>query len=240
MRYAILSDIHGNFEALKAVLEGLESEHVDAYVCLGDIVGYGPEPAECVREVRRLSSTVIAGNHDLAVCGRVSAQSFNVYAREAIGWTRQVLGGEDLEYLGQLPLAQSVDGMELAHGTLYAPELFDYLQTSYDAYLSMEEMKGPVCFVGHSHVPVSFVRDEIICYRLDAEVPVDPEGRVIVNVGSVGQPRDKDPRACYAVYDTERCVVRIHRARYDVNSVSLKIKEVGLPAALGERLRLGR
>lgn len=240
MRYAILSDIHGNLDALQAVLGELSGERVDRYVCLGDIVGYGPEPAECLREIRRCAASVVAGNHDFALCEKIDITYFNVFAREAILWTRSVLSESDVEYVEQLPLVEHLNGIDLVHGSLCGPELFDYLQTSYDAYLTMERMQSPVCFIGHSHVPIAFVQNEVISYRLEPEIRVEPDTKVIVNVGSVGQPRDKDPRACYALYDTEEMTVRIRRTRYDVDSVAAKIREAGLPAALGERLKVGR
>lgn len=240
MRYGIFSDIHGNLEALKAVLGALDQERVDGCLCLGDLVGYGPQPGECIHEVQKYNCTVIAGNHDYAVCGKIDIGNFNVYAREAILWTREVLGEADAEYLGQLPLVERLDGLELVHGSLYAPELFDYLQTSYDAYLTMERMETPVCFVGHSHVPIAFVQGEVISYCLQADVPIAWDGKVVVNVGSVGQPRDKDPRAAYAVYDTETRVVSVRRVRYDIEAMVREFQEAGLPTPLGERLRVGR
>ena len=240
MRYAVFSDIHGNLDALKAVLSALDRQQIDAYACLGDIVGYGPQPAECLYEINKYDCILVAGNHDFAVADRINISSFNVLAREAILWTRSKLSESEVAFLSNLPLVERLDGLDLVHGTLYAPELFDYLQTSYDAYLSMGRMKSPVCFVGHSHVPITFIQGEIIRYCLDPEIRVEPDKKAIVNVGSVGQPRDRDPRACYAIYDTDKQVVSIQRARYDIDSVIAKVKDAGLPAALGERLRLGR
>lgn len=240
MRYAILSDIHGNLDALKAVLGASDRETVDAYVCLGDIVGYGPQPSECLHEIRKYAGTVVAGNHDLAVCEKLNLSNFNVLAREAILWTRGKLTADDNEFLSNLPLEERLEGFHAVHGTLYAPELFDYVQTSYDAYLSMARMDAPLCVVGHSHVPVTFVQGDVIGYSLGEAIKIAPDQKAIVNVGSVGQPRDKDPRACYAIYDTEKQTVRIRRVSYDIESVVAKIREAGLPAQLGERLRVGR
>jgi diadenosine tetraphosphatase ApaH/serine/threonine PP2A family protein phosphatase len=166
--------------------------------------------------------------------------SFNTLAKEAICWTREQLAPEDLEFLGALPLVERVDGADFVHGALYTPELFDYVQSSYDAALSMSCMKNRVCFVGHSHVPITFVQRDVIRYMTENEIPVAVGERVLVNVGSVGQPRDKDPRACFAVYDTTEGVIRIQRVRYDVDAVVRKLRAAGLPVALGERLRVGR
>lgn len=240
MRYAILSDIHGNLDALTAVLERLNTQRVDSYICLGDIVGYGPQPAECLHEIQKYSSVIVAGNHDFAACDKITIASFNVLAREAILWTRSKLAELDLQYLADLPLMEQVESFHVVHGTLYAPELFDYVQSSYDAHLSMTRMEYPVCFVGHSHVPVTFVQGETISYSLARKLTVNPDQKMIVNVGSVGQPRDRDPRASYAIYDTDAQEITLERAEYDIDSVISKIREMGLPSNLGERLRVGR
>ena len=240
MRYGILSDIHGNLDALEAVLAGLARECVDSYICLGDIVGYGPEPAACLQRIKKTADYIVAGNHDHAVADKLSIESFNVLAREATLWTRNELTDEDIGCLADLPLVHHLDGLDVVHGTLCSPELFDYVQTTYDASLSMSRMQAPVCFIGHSHVPIVFVKEEIISYTLDRTVTVQDEQRAIVNVGSVGQPRDRDPRASCAVYDSDTKVVELRRYRYDIDSVVHKVKKAGLPAALGERLRLGR
>ena len=240
MRLAVLSDIHGNYDALRAVLSALDGELIDTYACLGDIVGYGPQPAECIREIQKYDCIVIAGNHDCAVADTTCMETFNSLAKEAILWTRGRLAEEEVNFLSRLPLVESVYGAQLVHGTLYAPELFDYVKTSYDAHLSMQKMRGTLCFVGHSHVPVAFVEGDVISYCLEQTVRLEPGRRVLFNVGSVGQPRDKDPRACCAIYDSDEQTIKLMRVRYSVESVIAKIREAGLPAPLGERLRVGR
>jgi diadenosine tetraphosphatase ApaH/serine/threonine PP2A family protein phosphatase len=240
LRLAVLSDIHGNYDALQAVLEALEKEAIDAYACLGDIVGYGPQPCECLHEIQRRGSFVIAGNHDYAVTERIGMDTFNSLAKDAILWTKAQLSAEDLQFLASLPLVEKADGAELVHGSLYAPELFDYVQTSYDAYLSMSRMKANLCFLGHSHVPVTFIQRDYIQYSFGTLVEIPADSKVLVNVGSIGQPRDKDPRACFAVYDSVERTVAIRRIAYDIDAVVTKIRKAGLPASLGERLRVGR
>ncbi len=240
MRYAILSDIHGNYDALESVLDGLRGESIDSFICLGDIVGYGPEPARCVERIRSVAEFVVAGNHDLAVADKLSIETFNLLAREATLWTRNELSSAEVEYLSALPLLHHLDGLDIVHGALCSPELFDYVQTSYDASLSMAQMQAPVCFIGHSHVPIIFIQESFISYSLEKSVKVRDETRIIVNVGSVGQPRDRDPRACCATFDTETREVKLHRFRYDIDSVVHKVQKAGLPLALGERLRVGR
>jgi predicted phosphodiesterase len=240
LRLAILSDIHGNYDALRAVLSMLDGQLIDTYACLGDIVGYGPQPAECIREIQKYDCIVIAGNHDYAVAEATCMENFNNLAKEAILWTRGRLAEDEVGFLAQLPLVQAAYGAHLVHGTLYAPELFDYVKTSYDAFLSMQRMQESLCFVGHSHVPVAFIEGEVISYCLDQKIQLQPGRKALVNVGSVGQPRDKDPRACCAVYDSKERTVQLLRVRYNIDAVVAKIREAGLPAPLGERLRVGR
>ncbi|MBI4605058.1 MAG: metallophosphoesterase family protein [Planctomycetes bacterium] len=239
VRYAILSDIHGNLPALRAVLRHLETQRIDAYVCLGDIVGYGAQPSECLYEIRKYCQHILAGNHDFAAVERIPMGSFNALAREAILWTRLNLSDDELQYLSGLPLQARGPGFHLVHSALYAPELFDYVQSSYDAHLTMECMVDAVCFVGHSHIPVMFLEGEAISYSLATEIRVDPERRVIVNVGSVGQPRDRDPRASFGIYDTQAQTVRLVRARYEVDEAAARIRDAGLPPQLGARLKFG-
>ncbi|MEM7261558.1 MAG: metallophosphoesterase family protein [Planctomycetota bacterium] len=240
MRYAILSDIHGNLDALESVLEDAKAAGIDHFVCLGDIVGYGPQPEECLQLIRKHNATIVAGNHDFAVADRIDISTFNVYAREATLWTRDHLGSDSLRFLAELPLVSELDGFTAVHGTLHTPELFDYIQTSYDAHLSMQEMNQPLCVIGHSHVPITFVMDGSISYHLESISEIQPHTKTIVNVGSVGQPRDHDPRSCWAIFDTSTSTIELRRVRYDIDKVVGKIEEAGLPRPLGERLRGGR
>jgi predicted phosphodiesterase len=240
LRYAILSDIHANLPALEAVVSAVNGESVEKYLCLGDIVGYGAQPRECLHLVQTLAERTVAGNHDHAALGKIDIDSFNSYAKEATLWTRQNLGENDLDYLRSLPLVEHLEGFSIVHGTLYSPELFDYIQTSYDAYLSMTQLPGEVCFLGHSHIPVTFIRRRFITYSLEAEIDVEPDSKILVNVGSVGQPRDNNPQAAYAVYDTEARKIWIRRITYDVDAAAASIRQAGLPEMLGERLKVGR
>ena len=240
MRYAILSDIHGNLDALESVLADSEEQSIDQYICLGDVVGYGPEPAECLYTLQKHGATIVAGNHDFAVAQKMNIDTFNLLAKTATLWTRAALDQKDIDYLANLPLVVEFDDFEIVHGTLYSPELFDYVQTSYDAHLAMQRMQRPLCFIGHSHIPVAFTEGDFISYSLDPLLTIDPDGHVIVNVGSVGQPRDRDPRSCYAIYDDAPRTVELRRVEYDVNAVVDKICQAGLPEPLGERLRVGR
>jgi len=241
MRYAILGDIHANYDALSAVIEDMKNEGIDKTVCVGDLVGYGAEPAKCIDTIRRICTVCIAGNHDFATIEKTNIEFFNAYARQATLWTRQNITEEHKKYLEELKLVEDVDDcFTLVHGTLYAPALFDYIQTTFDAYLSLQVLEKPVCFVGHSHVPISFFLDEAVTYSTDRLIRLKEGVKVIVNVGSVGQPRDDDPRAAYAIYDTDKKEIIIKRIEYDVEKAVKKIQNAGLPEILGERLRYGR
>ncbi len=240
MRYGVFGDIHSSIDALDAVLFELRRRRVEGWICTGDVVGYGPDPGECIARVRELGPVIVAGNHDWAVAGRLGLEYFNTQAQAAILWTRRVLGAAEIEWLGSLPLTQQVgEGITVAHGTVHEPQHFDYLQTAYDAYLSFEALDTPTGFVGHSHVPVTFLDGTPITYSIEPRIELG-ERRAIVNPGSVGQPRDEDPRASCAVYDSARRTLEIHRVTYDIQGTIGRILRAGLPPLLGERLRLGR
>lgn len=240
MRYAIISDIHGNAEALQAVLADIDKRVVDSVVCLGDIVGYYPDPDRCIELVRARADHCLAGNHDYAAIGKTNINYFNAYAKEATLWTRKVCTDAEKDWLRGLPLVEHLDEFTMVHGTLYAPELFDYILTTYDAYLSLQLLEKPICFLGHSHVPINFVWDDVISFNYDRELELAPNTKMLVNVGSVGQPRDDNPDASYALYDGDAKKVLIRRVAYDVEAAAEKIRKAGLPGALGERLMVGR
>ncbi len=239
MRYGIFGDVHANLAALEAVLGALETHGVDRYVFLGDLVGYGADPKACLDIVRALDPFVVGGNHDWGVGGRLGLAWFNQAARAAIEWTQTVLPVQDQMWLASLPLVRRFDAFTIAHSTLHEPQLFDYLFTAYDAYLSFRHLTTPLAFVGHSHVPVTFFDGNPIRYTTATEVTLD-ERRVIANVGSVGQPRDENPDAAFGVYDEAEARIVVHRVPYDIEASASKILDAGLPPILAERLRVGR
>jgi len=243
MRYGILGDIHGNLSALDRVLERFREEDVDQIISVGDIVGYGAAPRECIQRVRDVDAAVVMGNHDAACIERLDIVYFNNYARAAVHWTRGILTEDDREWLGALPLTIHLDHCSVAHGTLHKPELFDYIQSPTDADPSLDVMPLPVCFVGHTHVPVTLLRlkedPTRTAYTVDYEVDCNDASRMLVNVGSIGQPRDEDPRAAYAIYDSEAERVWIRRIEYDIDREAARIREAGLPDVLADRLYLG-
>ncbi|HYC76800.1 MAG TPA: metallophosphoesterase family protein [Planctomycetota bacterium] len=241
MRYAILGDIHGNLEALEAALKSLRGLGIDRYLQVGDIVGYGADPGPCIQAMRDIGAVAVAGNHDWAVVGKLDASFFNTYAREAVEWTRSILSVDDRRFLESLPLKRRLDDdVELVHATLDQPEVFDYIQSYYEAQRSVDLMSAGACFVGHSHIPIAFLRRRTLTHTVATSFVVPADAKALVNVGSVGQPRDEDARCAFAVYDTTTRAYELHRAAYDVESAAAKIRRAGLPSALAERLRHGQ
>lgn len=243
MTYGLISDIHANLEALEAVLAELSG--VDAFLCLGDIVGYGPDPGPCLERVRRLPGLVcVAGNHDLVAVGRYDLNEFNPFAGEAIQWTRQQLSEEQHSYLSSLPLTAEAAGAVLVHGSL--PDEMAYITSAEDARQCFEAFAGPLCFIGHTHVAEHYVLrsgtrfPEQLSLWSGGVFALDPELRYIANPGAVGQPRDGNPAAGFGIYDTEAGTIEVRRVPYDIESVQGKMRAAGLPAYLSERLSAGR
>ena len=241
MKFGVYGDIHGNLEALEVALAEFEKEQIDYFVCLGDIVGYGANPCECIELVREREGITVAGNHDFAIAGKLNIDFFNSYAKEAVLWTRKELSREHIQYLRDLPLVKEYeDVLTAVHGTLNFPEMFDYIQTSYDAHLSLELLENPVCFLGHSHVPVSFKQGPTVTFSMESEIEIPLDSKTLVNIGSVGQPRDENPKASFCVFDTDLGKATIRREDYDIEKAANKIIGAGLPEILGERLKYGR
>lgn len=243
MKYGILGDIHGNLTALDTAIAYLEAQDVDIFLSMGDVVGYGAAPAECIARLRDIEAVVVRGNHDAATAGQLDLRYFNQFAREAVRWTQTVLGNEDLAWLAELPYTVDLEDCSAAHGTYHRPELFDYIKSTSDADPSLEVMIRPVCFVGHTHVPVALLRldddPNRTAFTSDDLVELSQVNKALINVGSVGQPRDDDPRAACAVFDTIADTVSIKRLNYDVELESARIRRAGLPAVLASRLFMG-
>ena len=243
MRYAFLGDIHGNTDALDRVLASIKEQGVDRIVCLGDVVGYGAEPVRCLELIRELKCDVIAGNHDWAAVGKISIDCFNAYAKAAALWTREQLSQEQKDWLANLPLVLTYDHCAVAHGTFHQPEAFNYIQTVFDAEQSFEALRrlgGQLGFLGHSHVPVGFFDTDPITYTLENNIPIDGETATIVNAGSVGQPRDENNKASWALFDSDKREVVILRIEYDIDAAANKIRAAGLPEILAARLYQGK
>ncbi len=244
MRIAIVSDVHANLPAFEAVLRHAEaSGAVGALWCAGDTVGYGPHPNECIALLRRYDCRVVAGNHDLAACGKMGTEEFNEAAAQAAHWTAEQLTPAARSYLQELSLVVTEGDFTLVHGSLRWPE-WEYLLSSEQAQAHFELQRTPYGLVGHSHIPFA-------CHeQLGAPPKLRPAAdgeqvevggeRLILNPGGVGQPRDGDPRAAYALYDAEAGIVSYHRVEYDIAATQRAMEAAGLPRSLSERLAYGR
>lgn len=240
MRLAIVSDVHGNLEALETVLADLEARGPDAVACLGDFVGYGAAPNECIRRLLPRIETAVAGNHDLAACGRIKLGYFNPEAARAAIWTTETLESRHLDYLRSLPLSLPWRGVRIVHASPSEPEEWHYVFSPGDAAYEMQSCSEDVCFIGHSHYPGLFeLEGARVTYTRDERVKGRRGRRYLVNVPSVGQPRDGDPRAGYLVFDDEAFTFEHVRLEYDVAAAMKRIREAGLPAFLAERLQWG-
>lgn len=242
MRIGIFSDVHSNLEALERVLEFLRTKGVTQYLCCGDIVGYGPDPSACIERVRALRGTVVAGNHDYGVQGKLPIVGFNAAAQEALVWTMRQLGERDREYLDSLPLTEACDPFLLVHASPSAPEQWEYIFMLREAEEELQYFTADICLVGHSHCPFAVERRNNSPARLlhHDGFELRPDAKYLLNVGSVGQPRDGDRRACCLVYDTASMEMFFHRIEYDIEAVQRKILSAGLPRFLADRLAVGR
>jgi diadenosine tetraphosphatase ApaH/serine/threonine PP2A family protein phosphatase len=242
MRYAILGDIHGNINAFEAVLGDLESRGgFDIIWCLGDVVGYGPDPHECIELLQQYEHVCVAGNHDWAAVEQIDISHFNGDAAQAIRWTCQNLTDSDKEYLEFLPPSLNESLFTLVHGSPREP-IWEYLFSIDIAKDNFDIFTTPYCFVGHSHIPLFFeyMDGTVILQKFpDNAAILLGETRLIINPGSIGQPRDRDPRASYALYDSEMGTVHHYRVVYDIGETQRKMKERGLPDFLIERLDYG-
>lgn len=240
MRYGILSDIHSNLEALEAVLSALGSERVDRLLCAGDLVGYGADPVPCVKRLRSNGVVAVCGNHDWAAVGRMPLDWFNEQAAAAARWTQGHLTSEEKAFLNELPLAWTDGQVSLVHGSFCEPAEFHYVMDFQEARLCLDLQKTPVAFIGHTHVP-GFFQEEAgqVRFARPGRITLQQGRRTLVNVGSVGQPRDGDPRAAYCVYDSEGGSIEIRRAAYPLERTQEKIRMAGLPEFLAARLATG-
>jgi diadenosine tetraphosphatase ApaH/serine/threonine PP2A family protein phosphatase len=238
---AVISDIHGNLEALEAVLEDARRENADAMICLGDVVGYGADPNGCMDLVTAEMKATVLGNHDAAARDLREADNFNDVAREAIRWTQEQLTRENLDRLRALPLEFVDARARYVHASPDDPSAWHYILTEQEAWNAFEACPEAVCFVGHSHVPL-----RVLLHRGRLEVVDGPvlelhrDARALVNVGSVGQPRDGDWRAAYSLFDPRAGRVVARRVEYDLRAATAKILKAGLPEILARRLAQGQ
>jgi diadenosine tetraphosphatase ApaH/serine/threonine PP2A family protein phosphatase len=242
MRVLVLSDIHANITALESVLD--DAGPIDAVWCLGDLVGYGPDPNECIQLIRTIPNSIcLLGNHDAAALGQIDLESFNREARLSANWMMTTLNSESLEFLASLPDKVTTGEVTLAHGSPRNP-VWEYLLDTYVAAANFDFFTTQICFVGHTHLPIGYFAvngsKDVEWKMLKGEDPIHFQNRrAIVNPGSVGQPRDHDPRASYAIFYPEEQVWEPHRAEYDIPSVQQRIYDAGLPRRHGLRLADG-
>ena len=243
MKYAVISDIHGNLEAICAVLKDIKKRRADVVICLGDVVGYYPDPGRCIELVRTHSAHCVAGNHDCAAIGMTDTSCFTYYAFAAIEWTRQHLTQSDKEYLHSLPLTFEQDDLFFAHASPVNPRKFSYVFPDNEDSISevLKNMMHRINFIGHTHWPfiLSKEADRVVLHS-GSTVEIRGECSYLINVGSVGQPRDFDNRSCYALYDTDKGTVSLRRVKYNYKVTQKKIRENNLPMFLAERLEKGR
>lgn len=241
MKHGVISDVHGNLEALRAVKAALRKEGVDGVLCLGDLVGYGASPNEVMAEAREMVGPCVAGNHDFGSVGKTDLSLFSDTAREACEWTNKVLTQDHREYLAELPLTHVAHLVTLVHASPFRPSLWNYVMTHGDVEEALGALTTPVCLIGHSHVPFLVEQDEegeLIVHE-SRSCELRQGARYIINVGSVGQPRDGSPDAAFAILDEAGGRVEIRRVAYDVKSAQKKILQAGLPRGLADRLAVG-
>jgi len=241
MRILIISDIHANLTALDAVLK--DAGEIDGVWCLGDLVGYGPDPNECIARVRQLPGLkCILGNHDAAALQQIDPASFNPEARHAISWTQSMLSESSQEFLLSLPERIDLEKVTLVHGSPRQP-VWEYLLDTHNATRNFDFFSTPYCFVGHTHLPILYHLGEnqslarLLIPEPGLRLGLSP--RTILNPGSVGQPRDRDARSSYAIYDPDQQIWEFHRVEYGIGEVQKRMTAAGLPERHIQRLSAG-
>jgi predicted phosphodiesterase len=233
MRLAIISDIHSNLAALEKSLAIIAEQHVDAIVCLGDLIGYGANPNECIELVRHATPHILLGNHDEAAVELSRTEYFNPLARAAAEWTHKELTNEHSEFIRQLPYTLELDGLFFVHSSPFEPDEWHYILSPADAQFNFYYFNQPACFLGHSHVPAIYCEDGTTREFVQGK-------KFLINVGSVGQPRDGDWRLSIGIIDTQAGSYENIRSEYDVERAAKRIRKVGLPRPLADRLLAGR
>ena len=240
-KFAILGDIHSKLDALNVVLDDCRANGVTDFLCTGDVVGYNACPRECIEIIRSLGCPVVMGNHDHYVSSSQNLSDFNPAAAEVIKWTRKQLNDEELSFLRSFPFVSTNMGITLVHSTMDCPESFGYVFDHLQAEAHFTHQVTPICFHGHTHCPMIYEKQVSAVYRIDAQDFKLPLGRkYFINVGSVGQPRDGDPRAAYAIWEPAERMLSFRRLDYDIEAAQARIRAAGLPERLAERLSVGR
>ena len=240
MKYAVIADIHSNLEAFEVVLADTREQKCTHYCCVGDVVGYGANPKECLQIVRSMNMPTVKGNHDEYCSSEETLEGFNPHAAEAVNWTRQQLTAEERAWLRDLKYVRLVGSFSMVHATLDGPQRWGYVFDKLMAAASFTYQNTSVCFFGHTHVPVAFIRDSVVRGGTYSKFKTEPGRKYFVNVGSVGQPRDGNPRAAYVIYDLDEGTIELRRLDYDIAKAQKKILTAGLPPRLADRLALGK
>jgi diadenosine tetraphosphatase ApaH/serine/threonine PP2A family protein phosphatase len=239
--FAILGDIHSNIDALKVVLDDCRSQGVTDFLCTGDVVGYNAAPRECLEIIRDLGCPVVKGNHDDYVSTDRDLDDFHPNAAAVVMWTRGQLADDELRWLRDLPYTEKKLGISIVHSTWDNPDTFGYVFDHLQAEANFISQPTPLCFHGHTHCPMIYEKQMGGVFRIDAQdMPLTLGRKYFINVGSVGQPRDGDPRASYALYDPAARQVRFRRVEYDVRAAQDRIIAAGLPIRLAQRLEIGQ
>jgi predicted phosphodiesterase len=240
MRIALFGDIHANLEALEAVLADASQQGVTDYVCMGDVVGYNADPVACLEIVKAMNCPTVKGNHDEDASGHHSLENMNPVAAAALEWTRLQLSEEHRKWLTRLRMVRQVSDFTIVHSTLDQPVNWNYVTNRFDAMSNFSYQFTQVCFHGHTHVPRVYRKADKVSEVSAQSVAIEERAKYFINVGSVGQPRDGDWRACYAIYDIAHKVVVFRRVEYDIAKTQQKIIAAGLPPMLAERILEGR
>jgi predicted phosphodiesterase len=243
MKLAFISDIHANLEALEAVLADIGKKKADEILCLGDVVGYGANPNECAEIIAKRCKSVLLGNHDAVATNLLTTQHFNVHAKIAIEWTTGALTPANKAFLAALPVSKTTDAITMVHSTPYEPGMWYYITSLEEAAFNFQFFDTKICLVGHTHIPMIIVLD-------GEEIYVHPEKRIsykeredrrlLINIGSVGQPRDRNPESSYGILDTDDKFFCLHRVSYDIAKTQAKMKKIKMPDFLVNRLAEGR
>lgn len=242
MKIALISDVHSNLEALEEVLRDIEKEGVEKIHFLGDAVGYGIDPNKCINLISKHCDIKLLGNHDYAALGLVSMKEFNKVAKTSVEWTQTKLKKKSIEKLADFELNSTFLDYALVHASPGDPDSWDYVLDDTRAKEQFKCFTQSICFIGHSHIPTVYIEetDGTISSRLSETLELDKDLRYIINIGSVGQPRDNDPRACYIIVDTDSSIMEYRRVEYDIDKTQAKMRKAMFPDFLVERIAVGR
>jgi len=240
MKIAIISDLHSNVEALTSVRHEMDKEPIGQVFCLGDIVGYNANPTAVLQMVRDMNAVCVVGNHDQAAVGLIGTESFNDVASIAAAWTSKQLGIEDQNFIKELPLVRELGEITLVHSRLPNPQDWGYVLSEEDADHCFKALKTTYCFIGHSHLPGVFEEGKGLVFFKPGIFQLKEGVRYIINVGSVGQPRDGNPKASFVLFDPKKRIVDFRRVEYDLEKTQEKVLAAGLPTFLAQRLSIGR